>query len=231
MTNNGARSVVLTHGAWADGSSWSTVIDRLHGSGVRAYAAPLPLTSLTADVAALERVIDRVEGPVLLVGHAYAGAVIGSVRPERVAGLVYVAALAPDKGETVADVFHRGTPHPSAPELAPDGDGLIWLPDAAFSDAFAQDASPAQQALLTAVQRPIAVDCISTAVTEPVWRTRPSWYFVAEDDRMITAESQRYMAERMHATTTSVRAGHMPMITTPEPVADLILSALDATAE
>src|SRR5580698_9337112 len=125
-------SVVAVHGAWADGSSWSKIIRPLAAEGIKVTAPPLPLTSFQDDVAALDRALQRVPGPVVLTGHAYAGAVIAATRSDEVKGLVYVAALAPDEGETVLDVFGRGTPHPLAPKLAPDGHGLIWLPDAAF---------------------------------------------------------------------------------------------------
>jgi pimeloyl-ACP methyl ester carboxylesterase len=121
-------SVVLVHGAWADGSSWAGVIAALKEETVNVSAAPLPLTSLGDDVAALNRSLDRAKGPIVLVGHAYAGAVIALARPERVKALIYVTALAPEQGEKVADVFYRLQPHPQAPKLTPDGDGLIWLP-------------------------------------------------------------------------------------------------------
>jgi pimeloyl-ACP methyl ester carboxylesterase len=133
-------SVVFAHGAWADGSSWARVITALKAEGVNVSAAPLPLTSLGDDVAALNRSLDRTEGPVVLVAHAYAGAVIALAHPERVKALVYVTALAPDEGEKVADVFYRLEPHPQAPKLAPDSNGLIWLPEGAFATAFAQNA-------------------------------------------------------------------------------------------
>ena len=129
-------SVVLAHGAWADGSSWARVITALKAAAVKVFAAPLPLTSLADDVAALNRSLDRTEGPIVLAGHAYAGAVIALARPERVKALVYVTALAPDEGEKVADVFYRLEPHPQAPKLGPDRDGLIWLPEGAFETAF-----------------------------------------------------------------------------------------------
>ena len=129
----GDVSVVLAHGAWADGSSWAKVIGPLKAEGVKVVAAPLPLTSLADDVAALDRTLERIEGPVVLVGHAYAGAVIAATRDQRVKSLVYIAALAPDEGETVADVFYRAEPHPMAPNLAPDDHGLIWLPEEAFA--------------------------------------------------------------------------------------------------
>jgi hypothetical protein len=129
------------------------VIGPLTAEGVRVFAAPLPLTSLAEDLAALDRTLERTSGPVVLVGHAYAGAVIAATRNERVRSLVYVTALAPDEGETVGEVFYRAKPHPLAPKLAPDGHGLIWLPEVAFAAAFAQNASAEEQALLAAVQR------------------------------------------------------------------------------
>ena len=136
--------VVLVPGAWADGSSWSKVITGLQSNGVSAVTVPVPLTTLDDDVAALDRTLERIDGPVVLVGHAYAGAVIGAAQNDRVKALVYIAALAPDENETVADVFYRDEPHPKAPKLAPDADGFIWMPDEGFEDAFAPDASPAQ---------------------------------------------------------------------------------------
>lgn len=129
----GNVSVVLAHGAWADGTSWARVITALAAEGVRTIAAPLPLTSLSDDVAALNRTLDRTEGAIVLVGHAYAGAVIAEVRSERVKALVYVSALAPDESETVADVFYGLPPHPQAPKLEPDVNGFIWLPEATQS--------------------------------------------------------------------------------------------------
>jgi pimeloyl-ACP methyl ester carboxylesterase len=223
-------SVVLVHGAWADGSSWGKVIGELDSRGVKAVAAPLPLTSLADDVAAVVRTLERIEGPVVLAGHAYAGAVIGAVRDEKVRSLVYVAALAPDEGETAADVFYRAEPHTLAPKLAPDGHGLIWLPEEAFAVAFAQHASAAEQALLAAVQRPIALPCISTAVERPLWRDRPSWFLVAEEDRMIVPQTQRFMAERMGARVRPCAADHTPMVTEPGVVVDIIAEALGALA-
>jgi pimeloyl-ACP methyl ester carboxylesterase len=221
-------TVILAHGAWADGSSWSRVICGLQQKGVRATAAPLPLTSIDDDVAALERVVARAGGPVLLVGHAYAGAVIGAARSEAVRGLVYVAALAPDEGETVADVFYRTEPHPLAPKLAPDADGLIWLPDEAFPTAFAPQAAAAEQALLAAVQRPIAAACISQPLGRPLWREVPAWYLLAEEDRMIAAANQRFMAGRMGARVVSHAVDHTPLVARPELVSALILDALRA---
>src|SRR6516165_6651889 len=206
-------SVVLVHGAWADGSSWSEIIRPLAADGVTVSAAQLPLTSFQDDVAALDRALERVPGPVVLAGHAYAGAVIAATRSDRLTALVYVTALAPDEGETVADVFYRLAPHPKAPKLAPDKNGLIWLPEAAFKDAFAQHASNEDLAVLSAVQRPISPSCITVPVGHPRWRDVPSFFLLAEDDRMILPETQRFMAERMKAKVRAHAVDHTPIVT------------------
>ena len=225
-TDNAA--VVLVHGAWADGSSWAKVIAPLAASGVKTIAAPLPLTSFQDDVAALDRTLERVDGPVVLAGHAYAGGVIGATRSDKVKALVYVAALAPDEGETVMDVFARGQPHPQAPKIAPDAHGLIYLPEAAFAAAFAQNASKEDLALLAAVQRPISPACISVAVERPLWKDRPTWFLAAEQDRMIIHDNQRFMAERMKARVRSHPVDHAPLVTAPTLVVDLLREALAA---
>jgi pimeloyl-ACP methyl ester carboxylesterase len=219
-------SVVLAHGAWADGSSWARVIAALEQESVKVSAAPLPLTSLADDVAALDRSLDRTEGPIVLAGHAYAGAVIALARPDRVRALVYVTALAPDEGEKVADVFYRLKPHPQAPKLAPDSNGLIWLPDGAFATAFAQNASADQWAVLAAVQRPISITCITVPTGRPLWKDVPSWFLIAEDDRMIVPETQRYMAERMKAKVKAHAVDHTPGVTAPAVVVDIIRDAI-----
>src|SRR6201991_11471 len=218
--------VVLVPGAWADGSSWAKVISLLRKEGVEAVSAPIPLTSLADDVHAGERSLERVDGPVVLVGHAYAGAVIGAVRDPKVRALVYVAALAPDEGETVADVFYRNEPHPLAPKLALDSHGLIWFPDEAFASAFAQKATPEDQALSSATQRPISPACITVPVGRPLWKDIPSWYLLAEQDRMIIEPTQRYMAERMRARVVALPVDHAPSVTAPDAVVALILEAL-----
>jgi pimeloyl-ACP methyl ester carboxylesterase len=219
-------SVVLAHGAWADGSSWARVVTALKAEGARVSAAPLPLTSLADDVAALNRSLDRTEGPIVLAGHAYAGAVIASARPERVKALVYVTALAPDEGGKVADVFYRVAPHPRAPKLAPDANGLIWLPEEAFATAFAQHASADDRSVLAAVQRPISLNCITVPVARPLWKDVPSWFLVAEDDRMIVPDTQRYMAARMKAQIKAHAVDHTPSVTAPTVVVDIIRAAI-----
>lgn len=218
-------TVVVVHGAWADGSSWEPVIRRLEKHGLRVIAAPIPLTSLSDDAAALKRTIARTQGPVIVAGHAYAGAVIATATDERVKALVYIAALAPDAGETVAQVFYRDEPHPDAPQLAPDADGFIWMPDTGFDRAFAQNATADQIALCKAVQRPIHVKCIQEPAPSPAWRSKPAWYLLAEQDRMINPKTQRFMAERMHATIRSHAVDHTPLLTAPEHVVDILLEA------
>jgi pimeloyl-ACP methyl ester carboxylesterase len=206
-------------------SSWSRVITALEAEAIRVQAAPLPLTSLADEVAALNRSLDRTEGPVVLAGHAYAGAVIALAQPARVKALVYVAALAPDEGEKVADVFYRLAPHPQAPKLAPDDNGLIWLPEDAFATAFAQNASAEDRAVLAAVQRPISLNCITVPTGRPLWKDVPSWFLIAEQDRMIVPETQRFMAERMKAKIRTHAVDHTPSVTAPAAVAEIIRDA------
>jgi pimeloyl-ACP methyl ester carboxylesterase len=222
-------AVVVVHGAWADGSSWQAIVRPIEDHGLNVIAAPIPLTSLSDDAAALKRTIARTQGPVILVGHAYAGAVIATALDERVKALVYVAALAPDEGETVAQVFYRDETHPKAPQLTPDADGFIWMPDEGFANAFAQNATSEQIALAKAVQRPISVKSIQEPATAPAWKSKPTWYLLAEQDRMINPKTQRFMAERMNATVRSFAVDHTPLLTAPDKVAGIILEAAKAT--
>jgi pimeloyl-ACP methyl ester carboxylesterase len=222
--------VVLVHGAWADGSSWNDVIGPLLSKGLNVLAAPIPLTSLSDDVAALDRALERTDGPVVLVAHAYAGAVIAATTNERIRSLVFIAALAPDEGETVADVFYREKPHPEAPRLAPDAHGFIWMPREGFGTAFSQHASPERAALFAATQRPIAVTCIQEKAPRPAWKVKPSWYLVAEEDRMISPTTQHFMAERMGARIRSEKVDHLPLVTAPEPAIEVILEAVANSA-
>jgi pimeloyl-ACP methyl ester carboxylesterase len=222
-------TVILVHGAWADGSSWNQVILPLLHEGLNVVCAPIPLTSLSEDIAALDRVLERTEGPVLLAAHAYAGAVIAGTKNERVRSLVYIAALAPDEGETVAQVFYREEPHPQAPHLQPDAHGLIWMPDEGFHDAFAQNASIEVKATSAAVQRPISVRCIQEPAPKPAWRSKPSWFLIATEDRMISPKTQQFMAERMGAKVRVRSVDHTPLLTEPGEVVDIIREAASET--
>jgi pimeloyl-ACP methyl ester carboxylesterase len=170
-------------------------------------------------------------GPVVLVGHAYAGAVIAASDDDRVKALVYVAALAPDEGETVADVFYRADPHPKAPRLAPDEHGFIWMPEEGFGHALAHKVSQDQAAIMSAVQQPIALKCIQEKAPAPTWKKKPSWFLLAEEDRMISLETQRFMADRMGANIRSFQVDHSPMVTAPDLVVDVIMDVAHQTLE
>jgi pimeloyl-ACP methyl ester carboxylesterase len=222
-------TIVLVHGAWADGSCWNNVILPLQRQGLNVICAPIPLTSLTNDIAALSRALERTNGPVVLAGHAYAGAVIAATPEKRVKSLVYVAALAPDEGETVAKAFYRDEPHPEAPKLAPDPHGLLWMPEDGFRRAVAHKASADQISIMAAVQLPIALRCIEEPAPAPAWKTKPSWFLLAEEDRMINPNTQRFMANRMGASVRSQRVDHTPMYTEPDLVIDVILEAARET--
>jgi len=222
-------AIILVHGAWADGSCWNNVILPLQRHGLKVICAPIPLTSLTDDIAALTRALERTSGPVVLVGHAYSGAVIAAVREDRVKSLVYISALAPDEGETVAQVFYRNPSHPEAPKLAPDSHGFIWMPDDGFRRAVAHKASLDQTNIATAGQRPIAVQCIQEPAPTPAWRTKPSWFLIAEEDRMINPKTLHFMADRMKARVQSHPVDHSPMYTEPNLVIDVILDAARET--
>lgn len=222
-------TIVLVHGAWADGSCWSSVVLPLERRGLKVMCAPIPLTSLTNDTTALNWALDRTSGPVVLVGHAYAGAVIAAARQDRVKSLVYIAALAPDESETVAKVFYRDPPHPKAPKLAPDSHGFIWMPDDGFRRAVAHKASADRTQIATAVQRPIAVECIQEAAPVPAWKSKPSWFLLAEEDRMINPKTQEFMAQRMGATLRRSAVDHSPMYSAPDLVVEVIVAAARKT--
>lgn len=221
-------TVVLVHGAWAECASWNYVLPVLRKAGLSAICAPLPLTSLSDDIRALDRTLARIECDIILVAHAYAGAVIGATKNGRVKLLIYVAALAPDEGETVADVFYREAPHAQAPKLSPDADGYIWMPAEGFNHAFAQDAGAELKALLLATQRPINVKCIQEKAPRPLWKDMPSWFLVAENDRMISAKTQHFEAGRMKATVRAHAVDHSPMLTSPQLVVEIIRDAVQA---
>jgi pimeloyl-ACP methyl ester carboxylesterase len=201
------------------------VILPLQKHGLKVICAPIPLTSLSDDVAALNRALERTSGPVVLAGHAYGGAVIAGTREDRVKALIYVAALAPDEGNTVAKVFYRDEPHPNAPKLSPDKHGFIWMPENGFRQAVAHEASTDQKSVMAAIQRPIAVQCIQEPAPKPAWKAKPSWYLLAEEDRMINPKTQRFMAYRMGAKVHSHRVDHTPMYSEPNVVVDVIVEA------
>jgi pimeloyl-ACP methyl ester carboxylesterase len=224
-------TAVLVHAAWADASNWNRVTEPLQSLGFRVRSAQIPLTSLADDVAALRRLLRRVEGPVLLVGHSYAGAVITAAATDnpQVKALIYVAAIVPDEGETVGALFQMAEPQPSArPQLDPDADGFLWLPSGAFANAVAPDASPEEAALMDANQHPIALKCLGEPMTAVAWKQKPSWFLIAEKDRMISPKSQRFMAQRIRARIHSLDVDHTPLVSAPEVVVRVIAEAADA---
>lgn len=224
-------TVVLAHGAWADESSWSKVTSELHAKSIKTVTFSPPMSSFAGDVEALEEVLAAVDGPAILVAHAYAGAVIAATQSPKVKALVYIAGLAPDEGETVAEVFNRFGHDDKAPVLAPGSDGRIRLPPEAFATAFAQHATAQEQHALAAAQRPISPGCITVPVGAPLWKHVPAWYLVAQHDHMIPEKTQRFMAERMHAHIRAYPVDHLPSVTAPSLVADIVVDALrDITA-
>jgi pimeloyl-ACP methyl ester carboxylesterase len=220
-------TAVLVHAAWADGSSWNKVTSKLQRQGYNVVAAQLPLTSLSDDVTALRRVLRSQDGPVVLVGHSYGGAVVAAAAADdpKVKALIFIAAVVPDEGETVGQIFHRAASHPKAPKLQPDEDGLLWVTVDAFRNAIAPDASPEETALMAAAQKPIALKCLGEPLTKAAWREKPSWFLIAENDRMVSPETQRYTAVRMKSEIVSLPVDHTPLASQPGAVVDLIADA------
>jgi pimeloyl-ACP methyl ester carboxylesterase len=220
-------TVVLVHAAWADGSSWNKVIEELQRKGFNVVAAQIPLTSFSDDVGVLRKVLLRQEGPVILAGHSYGGAVITAAATgnSNVKALVYIAAIVPDEGETVGDVFRRVSPHSSAPKLQPDAEGFFWLTEDAFRTAVAPDASLSETALMSATQKPIALKCLGEPMTKPAWKEKPTWFLIAEKDRMVSPETQRFTAARMKSKFVSLPVDHTPLASKPNAVSELIIEA------
>jgi pimeloyl-ACP methyl ester carboxylesterase len=196
----------------------------LQRRGFKVVAAQLPLTSLSDDVTVLRRVLHSQDAPVVLVGHSYGGAVItaAAAGDPKVKALVFVAAIVPDEGETVGEIFGRVAPHPKAPELQPYDDGLLWVTADAFRNAIAPDASPEETTLMAATQKPIALKCLGEPMTRPASKEKPSWFLIAEKDRMVSPETQRYTAERMKSRIVSLPVDHSPLASQPDAVIGLI---------
>lgn len=229
-SNISAANVVLVHAAWADASSWNKIIPTLQTRGMTVVAVQIPLTSLSDDVATVRKVLKRVGGPVVLVGHSYGGAVItaaGTGNPN-IKALVYIAAMAPDEGEAVGQLLHRATPHANAPELVPDEDGFLWMSAKDFADAVAHESSADDALLMAATQKPIAVKCVQEQMSPPAWKGKPSWFLVAERDRMIAPETQRFMAHRAGGRILEMEVDHTPLASAPHRVVDVITEAVDA---
>ena len=220
------RNVVLVHGAWADGSSWAKVIPILEKAGLHVVAVQNPLTSLADDAAAVQRAIALEDGPVILVGHSYGGAVITEAGADsKVAGLVYVAAFAPDAGQGVLDLGKDLPPAPGGAEIRPDKGGFLKITTKGIEEDFAQDLPKADRRILAATQGPINGAAIGAKVTNAAWKSKPTWYVVAANDRMIQPDLERQFAKTMGAKTITVASSHVPMLSHPQDVARLIIDA------
>ena len=222
-----AETVILVHGAWADASSWSKVIPRLTAAHLNVVAVNLPLTSLSDDVAATERAIALANGPVLLVGHSYGGAVITEAGNDpKVVGLFFVAAYAPDDGESSLSLA-TANPTPIGVEIRPDTNGFLKLTATGIAEDFGQDLSDLEKVLLTATQGPTAGGALGAPATKPSWKSKPTWFVIAAHDRTVSPELEASEATRMNAATITVQTSHLAMLAAPERVADFIRLAAE----
>ena len=227
---NGRPNIVLVHGAWADGSCWSGVIERLQAAGYQVTAPQFPLTSIADDVARLRQVLTLQDGPTIVAGHSYGGHIMTALGTDapNVAGLVYIAAFGLDQGESLAALLSQGPTPPALEHLFTDQQGFMWQPQDDYVRHFAADVDPGQAKAMHAAQQPIASPIFSEAMGVPAWKSLPSWYLVATQDQAIPPDAQRMFASRMGATTTEVPASHVPMVSHPEEAAQLIKTAAEA---
>jgi pimeloyl-ACP methyl ester carboxylesterase len=222
----GVKNVVLVHGAFADGSSWAKVIPLLQARGLNVVAVQNPLTSFADDVTATKRALALIDGPVLLVGHSYAGAVISEVGVDpKVAGLLFVAAGAPDPGQSFADMAAAAPTPPGFAEIKADSGGFLKLTLRGMTDFFAADVPHDESVIMAATQGPTNSACFGAKITNAAWQTKPSWYIVASNDQMIQPDLERALAKKIHATTITLATSHVPMVSQPDKVADFIASA------
>lgn len=222
----GVINIVLVHGAWADGSSWAKVIPFLQAKGFHVVAVQNPLTSLADDVAATKRAIALQNGPVLLVGHSYGGVVITEAGNDpKVVGLVYVAAFAPSDGESVAAISKPYPPAPIGNELRPDPQGFLSLTPKGIAEDFAQDLTAKEKEIMTATQAPIAAAAFGATITTAAWKSKPSWFVIAANDRAISPELEKAEAAAMKATAITLPSSHVAMLSRPKEVAEVIEQA------
>ncbi len=223
------KTVVLVHGAFADGSSWSKVIPLLEAKGLKVVAVQNPLSSLADDSAAARRAIDAQTGPVILVGHSWGGAVITDAgNDDKVKALVYVAAFAPNEGQSINIMTKPFPPAPWTAALKVDSGGFLTLPDANIMSDFAQDLPPAEAKVVAVTQGPWAARCLDDVITKAAWKSKPSYWVLSEDDHMIDPRFQAGMAAGIKATVTKVKASHVVMLSHPKEVADVIIAAAEA---
>src|SRR5260221_10396013 len=227
---NAQPNIVLVHGAWADGSCWSGVIERLQGAGYHVTAPQFPMTSLADDVARLRLVLDLQDGPTIVAGHSYGGQIVTALGTDapNAAGLVYIAAFGLDEGESLGALLSQGPPTPALAHLFTDARGFAWLSEDDFVNHFAADVDPTQAKVLYAVQQPLASSAFADVMGAPAWKTLPSWYLVAQNDEALPPDAERQFAARMGATTIEVPSSHVAMLSHPNEVADLIEKAANA---
>jgi pimeloyl-ACP methyl ester carboxylesterase len=223
-------NIVLVHGAWADGSCWDGVIERLQGEGYKVTAPQFPESSLADDVARLREVLNRQDGPTVVVGHSYGGHImtaLGTNAPN-VVGLVYIAAFGLDEGESLGQLAAQGPPTPATAHLDIDNRGFAWLPEDDFLNHFAPDVGPVKAKVMYAVQQPLAYSTFETPMSTPAWKSFPTWYMVASGDEAIPPDAERQFAARMGATTVEIPTSHVAMVSHPNEVCDLIKTAAQA---
>jgi pimeloyl-ACP methyl ester carboxylesterase len=223
-------NIVLVHGAWADGSSWSGVIQHLQADGYHVTAPQFPLTALADDVARLRQVLAFQDGPVIVAGHSYGGQIMTALGPDaaNVAGLVYVAAFGLDQGESLGALLSQGPATPALAHLFTDARGFAWLSEDDFVRHFAADVDPVKAKVMYAVQQPLATSAFAEVMGVPAWKTLPSWYLVAAADEALPPDAERMFANRMGATTVEIPASHVAMVSRPGDVAQLIKTAAGA---
>jgi pimeloyl-ACP methyl ester carboxylesterase len=220
-------NVVLVHGAWADGSCWSGVIERLQADGYTVTAPQFPESSLAADVARLRQVLHRQDGPTVVVGHSYGGQIMTALGTDapNAAGLVYIAAFGLDEGESIGALAAQGPPTPALAHLDIDAAGFAWLPEEDFVKHFAADVDPVRARVMYAVQQPVAASAFQDVMGVPAWKSLPTWFMVATADEAIPPEAERQFAARMGATTIELASSHVAMVSHPDEVAQLIETA------
>ena len=223
-------NIVLVHGAWADGTCWSAVIEGLQGDGYNVTAPQFPESSLADDVARLRQVLNRQDGPTVVVGHSYGGQIMTALGTDapNVAGLVYIAAFGLDEGETIGALLAQGAPTPALAHLDIDEQGFAWIPEGDFVQYFAADVAPAKAKVMFAVQQALSTSTLGDVMGVPAWKSLPSWYMVAANDQAIPPDAERLFAKRMGATTVEVASSHVAMVSHPEDVIRLTETAAEA---
>jgi pimeloyl-ACP methyl ester carboxylesterase len=220
-------NIVLVHGAWADGSCWSAVIERLQADGYTVTAPQFPMTALSADVARLRQVLARQNGPTIVVGHSYGGQIMTALGTDapNVVGLVYIAAFGLDQGESLGALLAQGPVTPALVHLFTDKQGFTWLSEDDFVNHFAADVDPVKARVMYAVQQALAASALGEVMGVPAWKSLPTWYLVAADDQAIPPDAERQFAKRMGATTVEVPSSHVAMVSHPDDVVKLIETA------